>query len=288
MRVPAERVPSPETVELDPHKLLDALGLEPGEVPAALILEGSWWQRERNASRLGRLERVRELGFPELHLGWWDGVPILYSCVYGAPRAVEPVHLFGALGARLAIVIGSCGALQPQIRLGDVVLPTRARIGEGASRYYGGGDWAEADEAWVDRAEKLVTGLGLRAQRGPFVTTSALFAQTPELIEGWTREGYLGVDMETSAVFSAAHACGLEAVSLVFAWDELHRGRSFLDPLDEEERGLHERANDGVFTAALSLAAEAARERPARAASSRAVRSVRDDRDDQATVDGGV
>lgn len=245
-------------MKLDRAQLLDALGLEEDEVPAALVLEGSWWQQQRNTARLGRLDRVRELGFPELHLGFSSGVPILYSCVYGAPRAVEPVHLFGALGTRLAIMIGSCGALHPDIRTGDVVIPSRARIGEGASRYYGGGDWADADERWVDRAEELVTELGLRARRGSLITTSALFAQTPELIEGWAREGHLGVDMETSAVFTAAHACGLEAVSLVFAWDELHHGRTFLDPLDAAEQRAHERANDGVFAAALQLAVEAA------------------------------
>lgn len=267
-------------MDLDPQKLLDALGLEPKEAPATLILEGSWWQKERNASRLGRLDDVRELGFPELHLGWSGGIPIVYSCVYGAPRAVEPVHLFGALGARLAIVIGSCGALQPEIRTGDVVLPTRVRVGEGASRYYGAGEWADADERWVDRAEELFSALGLRARRGSFVTTSALFAQTPELIETWARKGYLGVDMETSAVFSAAHACGLEAVSLVFAWDELYRGRSFLDPLDDEERELHERANDGIFTVALCLASEAARDPRPGGSGHRAM-------DDRATINGG-
>jgi purine-nucleoside phosphorylase len=246
-------------VEIDPERLLEALGLAPDEVPSALILEGSWWQRQRNEWRLGRLEEPRELGFPELHLGYHAGVPVLYSCVYGAPRAVEPVDLFSRLGTRLVVLIGSCGALQPHVRLGDVVLPRRVRIGEGASQYYGGDGWADADEAWVRIAHAELEARGLTVHEGSLVTTSALFAQSPALIRGWTSSGHLGVDMETSAVFTAAHALGMEAVSLVFAWDELHRGRTFLDPLTPDEQRAHERANEAIYDVALELATRATR-----------------------------
>jgi purine-nucleoside phosphorylase len=246
-------------VDIDPAQLRDALRLAADEVPHSLILEGSWWQRQRNAWRLSRLEQPRELGFPELHLGRYAGVPVLYSCVYGAPRAVEPIDLFSRLGARLVVIIGSCGALQPHVRLGDVVLPRRVRIGEGASQYYGGRDWADADEAWVRVARAEVEGRGMSVHEGAFLTTSALFAQSPALIRDWTRRGYLGVDMETSAVFTAAHALGMEAVSLVFAWDELHRGRSFLDALTPEEQRAHEAANSAIYEVALELAVKASR-----------------------------
>jgi uridine phosphorylase len=246
-------------VQIDPAQLLDALGLAPEEVPRALILEGSWWRQQRNEWRLSRLEQPRELGFPELHLGRYAGVPVLYSCVYGAPRAVEPVDLFSRLGTRLVVLIGSCGALQPQIRLGDIVLPRRVRIGEGASQYYGGGEWADADEIWIQVARAELKRRGLAVHEGAFLTTSALFAQSAALIDNWTSRGYLGVDMETSAVFTAAHAVGMEAVSVVFAWDELHRGRSFLDALTSDEQSAHETANGAIYEVALELAVRASR-----------------------------
>lgn len=246
-------------MEIDPAQLLDALGLAADDVPHTLILEGSWWQRQRNEWRLSRLQEPRELGFPELHLGRYAGVPVLYSCVYGAPRAVEPVDLFSRLGARLVVLIGSCGALQPHVRLGDVVLPRRVRIGEGASQYYGGGEWADGDEAWIEVARAELERRGVTVHEGAFLTTSALFAQSSALIRDWTSRGYLGVDMETSAVFTAAHAVGMEAVSLVFAWDELYRGRSFLDTLTPDEQRAHEAANSAIYEVALELALSASR-----------------------------
>lgn len=242
-------------MHLDRAELLAGLGLDAAEVPVALVLEGSWWQKARNELRLGRLERPRELGFPELHLGWYREVPVLYSCVYGAPRAVEPIHIFSGLGSRLVVMIGSCGALHPEVRTGDVIVPTRARIGEGASQYYGGADWSEPDGRWADEAARRLHALGLTVHRGPLLTTSALFAQPEERVAEWREAGYLGVDMETSAVFTAARALGMDAVSAVFAWDELYRGRSFLSPFDEDERRAQEHANDAIYTVALDLAA---------------------------------
>ena len=244
-------------MKLEAAPLLKVLGLGKDEIPAALILEGSWWQQRCNRLRLRGLEQVRELPFPEMHLGYHKDRPVLYSCVYGAPRAVEPVHIFASLGSRLAIQIGSCGAIQSQVHTGDIVLPVRVRIGEGASQYYGGGDWAEVSPRWLERAQAALEDRGFTTHAGQFITTSALFAQPPDRVEGWQRDGHLGVDMESSAVFTAARALGIEAVSMVYAWDELYRAHTFLDENPPEVEERRERANLAIFEVALELAVQA-------------------------------
>lgn len=241
-------------MKLDRTLLLRALGLHESEIPLALILEGSWWQQERNRLRLNQLERVRELGFPEMHLGYYKDRPVLYSCVYGAPRAVEPVHIFGSLGTPLVLMIGSCGAIQRSVRTGDVVLPTEVRIGEGASQYYAGGEWARPSPLWVSKADQALRAKGFITHLGHFITTSALFAQHPEQVQQWAEAGYLGVDMETSAVCTAAQAMGMAAASMVFAWDELYAERTFLHEFSPEEKAKQQRANLAIFQVALELA----------------------------------
>jgi len=232
-----------------------ALGLDEADLPELVILEGSWWQRERTAQRLAALVDVRELAFPDYHLGRRpdDGMAVLYSCIYGAPRAVEPVHVFGELGTPTVVQIGSCGALQPQVRTGDIVLAESAAIGEGASQYYGGEGTSTATPELVDRAEADFESRGFRVHRGAHVTTSALFAQPPARIRAWEEAGYLAVDMETSAVFSAARFFGMQAVSLLFVWDELLTGRSFLHPYTDAERAAQGRANAALMDVALGL-----------------------------------
>jgi purine-nucleoside phosphorylase len=173
--------------------------------------------------------------------------------VYGAARAVEPVHIFGELGTPVVVQIGSCGSLQPGVATGDIVLPEVATIGEGASQYYGGSGVSTSDPTLVDRAAAAFEARGFRLHRGPQVTTSALLAQPPALVDEWHRAGHLAVDMETSAVFTAAKRFGMAAVSLLFVWDELLARRSFLHTFTPEEQAAQLRANAALMDVALEL-----------------------------------
>jgi uridine phosphorylase len=229
------------------------MGLDAREVPALLVVEGSWWQRERNRQRLALLDHPRELQFPEMHVGGYRAGSVAYSCAYGAPRAVEPVHAFGSVGTPTVVQIGSCGGLQPHLRTGDIVLPERVAIGEGTSQYYGGSDTARADQQLVERLDEVFTARGFTVHRGTHMTSSALFAQPPDLVRRWHDAGYLGVDMETSAVLSAAAAFGMQAAAALFVWDELLAGRTWLDPFEPDERDRQERANAALFEVALTL-----------------------------------
>lgn len=232
---------------------LVALGLDAADIPRLVVLEGSWWRAERNLARLALLDDVRELAFPEFHLGHHQGVAVLFSCAYGAPRAVEPVHVCAELGSPIVVQIGSCGTLQPGIATGDIVLPERATIGEGTSQYYGGQGQSLADRGLVDAAEAAFVRRGFRVHRGLQFTTSALLAQPPERVAAWSETGHLAVDMETSAVFSAARAFGMRAASMLFVWDELP-GRSWTDAFSPTEQDAQARAGAAVFEVALGLA----------------------------------
>lgn len=240
-------------MNLTPEQWLQALGLTTEEVPQLLVLEGSWWQKERNQMRLAYLENVRELNFPEMHWGTYKDIPVVFSCAYGAPRAVEPVHALGSVGTPMVIQIGSCGGLQPETQTGDVVLPDPAVIGEGASQYYGGAGTSVGTASLIDRLQTSLKTEGFTTHRGLHLTTSSLFVQPPEVVQQWREAGYLGVDMETSAVFTVAQHFGMQAASLVFVWDELIKGRTFLDAYTPAEREKQERANRFIFEAALQL-----------------------------------
>lgn len=238
---------------MDRDGWMTLLGLAEDEVPRLLVQEGTWWRDKALDSRLPLLSEVRELGMPDLWHGWYRDMPVAYCPAYGAARAVEPVHVLGTVGTPVVVQIGSCGGLQPQVRTGDIVLSERAVIGEGASAYYGGRGVAEANIGRVMRAAAMLVPRGIHSHRGTTVTTEALLAQPATLLEKWTAAGYLAVDMETSAVFSAARAFGMRAASVLFVWDELP-GRSWTDAFTEREQRAHARASAAVFEIALGLA----------------------------------
>jgi uridine phosphorylase len=233
-------------VFVDRTQWLTLLGLSETEVPRLLVTEGTWWRSRALALRLPLLTDVHETGMPDLWWGRYQGVPVAYCTAYGAARAVEPVHVLAMCGTPRVVQIGSCGGFG--VPTGAIVISAAATIGEGASQYYGGMGVSRPTADLVARAAALLP----ESVVGPTVSTDALLSQPEGLVARWAAEGHVGVDMETSAVFSVATHFGVEALSLLFVWDELP-GRSWTDVFSASERAAQERANARTFEVALSL-----------------------------------
>lgn len=241
-------------MELRAEEWLEAMQLAPADVPDAVIVEGSWWREQRTQWRLSKLTDVRELNFPDIFWGRWQDKKIAFCCAYGAPRTVEIIHLFGVLGTKLAVQIGTCGGLQPHLKPGDVVLPSVAIAREGTAHMYDVPDTVMGAAHWLDVAERELQSRQHTVHRGTHMTWSSLFTETPQMMESWHHAGYLSVDMETATTYAVARHFGMSAVSLLVVWDELTSGRRFLDPLSDEEEAALNRANGSVFDVALALA----------------------------------
>ncbi len=243
-------------LEVTPDEWLDATGLTEAEIPDCVIIEGSWWRAQRQAWRLGYLTDVRELTVPDIFWGRWRDKKIAFCMAYGAPRAGEIIHLFGVLGCRLAIQIGTCGGLQSHLRPGDIVLPEHVTGQDGVAHLYTEGATVSSSAKWLATARGLLEYPGRQVHIGPHVTFSSLFAETVEMYEAWHAAGLLSVDMETATTLSVARSFRMEAVSLLVVWDELTRGRRFLDPIEATDLAALDRSNKDVFETALALAAQ--------------------------------
>lgn len=230
-----------------------ALGLSDADLPVAVISEGSWWREQRTTWRLSNLDDVKESAFPDIFLGRYRDKPVAYCCAYGAPRAVEVAHLFGILGADLAIQIGTCGGLQGGLRPGDVVVPGTAVCEEGIARVYGATETASADRRWSAFARTKLTERNHRVHDGTHLTWYSIFAQNGSMVQDWHDKGYLSVDMETATTFAVASYFDMAAVSLLVVWDELLASRSFLDELGGADLQRFNDANEAVFDVALEL-----------------------------------
>jgi purine-nucleoside phosphorylase len=233
---------------------LRALELPEADIPDLVVVEGSWWHHQRARWRLSYLAEVHELKFPDIFWGRWHGKRVAYCCAYGAARAAEVVHLFGVLGSKLAVQIGTCGGLQRHLKPGDVVLPRVAICREGVAHIYGCFDAAPAAGEWVKRAEWLLDRHGRQTHTGTHMTWASLFGQTGRMVDGWHQAGYLAVDMETAATLAVASYFGMPALSMLVVWDDLTRQCTFLDPLSEAEQAAFNRSNGAIFEVALELA----------------------------------
>lgn len=232
---------------------LNALSLSESDIPRGLILEGTWWRKSATENRLGKLENVRELDFPDMYIGQWQGIQVAYCCAYGAARAVEPAQIFAQLGTPLLIQIGTCGILDPAIRPGTVTLPELCDACDGISPIYGAADTVQVDNKWIAAAERLLHDRDLDTIRTRHLTWPSLFAQSDAMCDDWANRGIKSIDMETTTVVAVANHYKVAAVSILSAWDALNHNKTFLDPMSEHDMARLKRANDQIYDVALSL-----------------------------------
>lgn len=231
-----------------------ALSMPKGEEPDVLILEGTWWRETATKVRLSHLTEVCELPFPDMFVGRWQSMKVAFCCAYGAPRAVEPAHIFAQMGTPTLIQIGTCGTLDMDVGTGTVALPERVAARDGLSQHYGAGERVRTDGRLVDMAEAGLRARNVPTARTEHLTWPSLFAQSDAMCDGWAAEGLVSIDMETSAVIAAGDRFGASTVSLLSVWDALPHGRTFMDPLEPEDEALLRRSNEIVFEVALEVA----------------------------------
>jgi uridine phosphorylase len=141
----------------------------------------------------------------------------------GAPAAVMFLETLVAWGARKLLYFGWCGAIAPHIHSGDIIVPTGAVIDEGTSLHY----HADLNQVAASSPEiRTAIRQTLRAHAQPFHeglvwTTDALFRETPAKVAFYQQQGALGVEMETSALFTAANFYHVAMGCILVVSDEL-------------------------------------------------------------------
>ena len=158
----------------------------------------------------------------------------------GAPGIAALADEFAALGVQQFVLIGLAGGLQPELKMGSLVISTSAIRGEGVSQHY-----LPVDTA-VDASNELSRGLSDTLTKhsqshtsGLTWTTDAPFRELKRIVLGHQRAGVLAVDMEAAALFSVARSMNLSAVTAFSIADQLADGHWKLsNDLRPAQKGL--------------------------------------------------
>lgn len=150
----------------------------------------------------------------------------------GGPSAAIVVAELAELGARTVVRVGTCGALAPGVRLGELLVVQEALAADGTSRALGAGARVAGDPGLTARLEG--------EHRGLAVTTDLFYDPDHGREERWAADGALAVEMESAAVFAVADARGIAAASLLLVSDLVlpARRRIAADALREGEERL--------------------------------------------------
>jgi len=140
----------------------------------------------------------------------------------GAPFAGIAVEEYAALGVSRFVIVGIAGSLQPQVRVGELVVCDRALRDEGTSHHYLAPGRYVYPSADLTRALRYRLGRdGTRFASGPTWTIDAPYRETVAEIRRYRARGIVTVEMEASAVFAVARCRKRHAAALFVISDNL-------------------------------------------------------------------
>ena len=187
-----------------------------GDVAKYVLVSGDPKRVEKIAAMFDEGSKVAEYRGFVTYTGSVDGIGISASSHgIGCPSAAIVVEELARVGAEIFIRVGTTGALQPEIKSGDIVVATAAVRAEGASKCYVPLEFpAVADfdvtMALVEAARKLKQNVHL----GPVLTRDVFYGDI-ENLRFWRRFNVLSVEMESSVIFIIASLKKLKAGTIL-------------------------------------------------------------------------
>jgi len=208
---------NPSREKGDPELPADGLLLiNPAEAGAGLRLA-----KERNGKQY-YLYNSRLTLIPELPPA---GAFFLAGPAVGAPMAVLTLEKLIALGAHRIIVYGWCGSLNETLAIGDILLPTWGVSDEGTSNHYLSDEIPESHAHTRQLLAEELESQGFTVQAGPVWSTDAPYRESLEQVKLLGKNGVLGVDMEFTALVTAAAFRKVELTAVLLVSDGLWSGK---------------------------------------------------------------
>jgi uridine phosphorylase len=163
----------------------------------------------------------------------------IQSSGIGGPSAAIVVTELAELGARRIVRFGTCGALEPSLRLGELVLVGDAIAADGTSRALGAGERVSASQVLIEAFARA----GASGPRTVF-STDLFYDRDGARAGAWAGSGAAAVEMECAALFTLAQALQIDAGAVLAVSDLLEEPpvRIGPDELRAAERRMGELA----------------------------------------------
>jgi len=172
-------------------------------------------------------------------MGTGMGIPTLSIYVH---ELVTEYHV------KTLIRVGTCGALQPHLKIGDIVLPMSSSTNSHINRLrFEGMDYAPtASFHLLLKAYEVAKELGTRVHVGGMFASDNFYNDNPEWWKKWAAYGALVVEMETSGLYTLAAKFNVSALSVLTVSDSLVTGE--FSTAEQRERGFTQMAEIALKT----------------------------------------
>lgn len=132
-------------------------------------------------------------------------------------------ELITSYKAKNLIRIGSCGSMQPDIKIRDVVLAMSASTDSHINKIrFNGMDYAPtANFNLLKRAHDIALEKDIPIKVGSVLTTDTFYHDDPDSWKHWANYGILAVEMETAVLYTLAAKFKVNALSILTVSDSL-------------------------------------------------------------------
>ena len=202
-----------------------------GDIAETILLPGDPMRAKHVADNLLEdafcYNRVRGMyGFT----GFYNGkrVSIQGTGMGMGSTAIYVNELINTYQVKNLIRVGTCGSIQKDLGVGEVILAMSASGDSGANRnYFNDLHYAAtADFDLLLRAYQAAQRLGVKTHQGRIFSTDTFYDDTPSRWAKWEKHGILGVEMETQILYTIARRLGAKALSILTVSDNIRTGAS--------------------------------------------------------------
>jgi len=177
------------------------------------------------------------------YTGTWNAKAISVQATgMGCPSAAIVMEELVQLGVKRFLRVGTCGGLQNDLQLGDLIAAVSAVPADGTARHYVNQEphVPTADWELVHGAVHAAKELDQPMRVGPIVSSDTFYDPDPERHKRWSERGVLGVEMEAAVLFTIGALRGVQAGCLLTVSD-IVIGEEFARISDDELRAAVDR-----------------------------------------------
>jgi purine-nucleoside phosphorylase len=211
---------------------------EPGDYAEACLLPGDPLRAKYIAETYldGAIERNSERGMLG-YTGEFEGRPVSVQATgMGCPSAAIVTEELVQLGVKRLLRVGTCGGLQPDMQLGDLVIALAAIPADSTAQHLVNEPHVPtADWELVHAAVHAAKELGKPVRVGPIVSSDLFYNPDGGQYGRWSDRGVLAVEMEAAVLFTLGALRKVKAGCLLTVSDVVVEGE-FVRISDEEMR----------------------------------------------------
>jgi DeoD family purine-nucleoside phosphorylase len=196
---------------------------QPGDYAESCLLPGDPLRARHIAETF--LEDVTQANGERGLLGYtgtYRGKPVSVQATgMGCPSAGIVFEELVQLGVKRLLRVGTCGGLQPDLTLGDLIVALSATPADPTALAYTNGEPHAPTASWelVHSAVHAANELGKKVRVGPIVSSNVFYDPDRERAKRWSARGILGVEMESAVLFTLGALRGVEAGCLLTVSD---------------------------------------------------------------------